>query len=121
MISAKHLAGLAISLGAASVPLAATAADTWAEELYQLRCATCHGNAGQGTRDAVPATGPALKGNPFVVNGSVAAIRTVIRKGRNGQKRLYDDTYPNMPAFGDEAVSDAERLAKWLKEDLQTK
>ena len=121
MISAKHLACFAISLGATSLSLPAAADDSWAGELYALRCATCHGKDGQGTRDLVPATGPALKGNPFVVNGSVTAIRNVIRNGRSGQKRLYNDTYPNMPGFGDEAVSDPERLAKWLKEDLQKK
>jgi mono/diheme cytochrome c family protein len=87
---------------------------------YQLRCATCHGDKGQGTRNwGVPPTGPALKGNPFVVNGSPAAIRTVIRKGRSGTKRLYDDAYPNMPSFGAEVVPDVDGLVTYLKGDLQ--
>ena len=86
---------------------------------YQLRCGMCHGTTGQGTRATLPSLGPALKGNPFVVNGSPAAIKTVIRKGRQGQKRLYDDTYPNMPAFGAEAVTDVDELVAYLKGGLQ--
>jgi mono/diheme cytochrome c family protein len=87
---------------------------------YQMRCATCHGNEGQGTRNwGVPPTGPALKGNPFVVNGSPVALRTVIRKGRAGSKRLYDDAYPNMPSFGPGAVPDVDALVTFLKTDLQ--
>jgi mono/diheme cytochrome c family protein len=87
---------------------------------YQMRCATCHGVEGQGTKGvAMPATGPALKANPFVVNGSPAALRNVIRKGRTGPQRLYDDTFPNMPGFGAEAVPDVEGLVAYLKGDLQ--
>jgi mono/diheme cytochrome c family protein len=119
MTASKRVARLAVCLGALFVAVPACADDKWAAELYLLRCATCHGADGQGTKHLVPATGPALKGNPFVVNGSIAAIRNVIRKGRSGSRRLYNDTYPNMPGFGDEAVNDPERLAKWLKEDLQ--
>ena len=84
-----------------------------------MRCAACHGSEGQGTKGTTPALAPALKGNPFVVNGSPAAIRTVIRKGRSGQKRLYNDTYPNMPSFGPEAVPDVDALVAFLKGDLQ--
>jgi mono/diheme cytochrome c family protein len=118
-MTALRVARLAVCLGTLFVAFPAASEDRWAADLYSLRCATCHGVDGTGTRNLVPATGPALKGNPFVVNGSIAALRTVIRKGRSGSRRLYNDTYPNMPGFGDEAVSDADRLAKWLKEDLQ--
>ena len=87
---------------------------------YQLRCATCHGDRGQGTRNwGVPPTGPALKGNPFVANGSPAAIAQVIRKGRQGARRLYDDAYPNMPAFDVGMVPDVDALVAYLKGDLQ--
>jgi len=89
------------------------------KEFYMTRCAACHGSAGQGTKHLVPALGPALKGNPFITSGGVAAIKAVIRKGRSGQKRLYDDTYPNMPAFGPEAVPDAEAVIAYLKGDMQ--
>lgn len=108
----------ASALLAALVPISAAAA-TDAPANYQLRCAHCHGTNGQGTRATLPSLGPALKGNPFVVNGSPAAIKNVIRKGRQGQKRLYDDTYPNMPSFGFEVVPDTDALVAYLKGDLQ--
>lgn len=105
----------------AAAALTSTAANSAfdAPGYFQLRCATCHGTEGQGTKGVMPALGPALKGNPFIVNGSPAAIRTVIRKGRSGQKRLYNDTYPNMPSFGSEAVPDVDALVAYLKGDLQ--
>ena len=108
---------VAIACSAASLPsLAAFDAAGY----YDMRCATCHGDKGQGTRNwGVPPTGPALKNNPFIVNGSPAAIRQVIRKGRSGTRRLYDDAYPNMPAFGPEMVPDVDALVGFLKGDLQ--
>ena len=109
---------LVSALFTALVPIPTLAA-TDAAANYQLRCAHCHGTNGQGTRASIPPLGPALKGNPFVVNGSPAAIRTVIRKGRQGQKRLYDDAYPNMPSFGFENVPDVDALVGYLKGDLQ--
>jgi len=109
---------LATALFAALVPIPA-AAQTDAAANYTLRCSHCHGSNGQGTRATLPSLGPALKGNPFIVNGSPAAIKNVIRKGRQGQKRLYDDTYPNMPSFGFEVVPDADALVAYLKGDLQ--
>jgi mono/diheme cytochrome c family protein len=114
----KTLVASAVLLGGMLSPAAALAA-TDAAAMYQLRCGHCHGSNGQGTRATLPSLGPALKGNPFVVNGSPAAIKAVIRKGRQGQKRLYDDTYPNMPSFGFENVPDADALVAYLKGDLQ--
>ena len=99
-------------------PVAASAAFD-AQGNYALRCGYCHGNAGQGTRATNPPLGPALRGNPFVVNGSPAALRQVIRKGRQGDKRLYNDAYPNMPAFDQGTVEDVDALVAYLKGDLQ--
>lgn len=114
----KTLIASIILLGGTLAPVAAIAA-TDAAEMYKLRCSACHGANGQGTRASLPSLGPALKGNPFIVNGSPAAIRNVIRKGRSGQKRIYDDTYPNMPSFGFEVVPDTDALVAYLKGDLQ--
>lgn len=114
----KTLIATLVLLGGTLAPAAALAAND-AAEMYKLRCSGCHGSAGQGTRGTLPSLGPALKGNPFIVNGSPAAIKGVIRKGRSGQKRLYDDTYPNMPAYGFEVVPDPEALVAYLKGDLQ--
>ena len=86
---------------------------------YLLRCASCHGRDGEGTKHDYPQTGPALKGNPFVQNAPATAIVAVIRKGRTGRQRLYHDTYPNMPSFGVEAVPHVEDLVAYLKGDLQ--
>jgi mono/diheme cytochrome c family protein len=114
----RSLLATALFLAGAFLPTASSAAFD-ATGYYQMRCSSCHGSEGQGTRASMPALAPALKGNPFVVNGSPAAIRTVIRKGRAGQKRLYNDTYPNMPSFGAEAVPDVDALVAYLKGDLQ--
>jgi mono/diheme cytochrome c family protein len=114
----KTLIASAILLGGMLSPAEAFAMND-AAEMYKLRCSACHGANGQGTRASLPSLGPALKGNPFVVSGSPAAIKSVIRKGRSGQKRLYDDTYPNMPSFGFEVVPDPEALIAFLKGDLQ--
>ena len=114
----KTLFASAILLGGMLSPAAALAVSD-AAEAYKLRCSHCHGSNGQGTRASLPALGPALKGNPFVVNGSPAAIKAVIRKGRQGQKRLYDDTYPNMPSFGFENIPDTDAMVAYLKGDMQ--
>jgi mono/diheme cytochrome c family protein len=89
------------------------------KEYYMLRCATCHGADGQGSRHQTPPLAPALKGNPFITEGSPTAIRNVIRKGRAGQKRLYDDAYPNMPSFGVEVVPDVDAVVTYLKGNMQ--
>jgi mono/diheme cytochrome c family protein len=114
----RSLVASALFFAGAIFPTAASAAFD-APAFYQLRCSGCHGTEGQGTRASLPSLGPALKGNPFIVNGSPAAIRTVIRKGRSGQKRLYNDTYPNMPSFGAEVVPDVDGLVAYIKGDLQ--
>lgn len=88
-------------------------------DLYRLRCATCHGANGQGTNDDYPRLAPALRGNPFVQHAPAAAIIQVIRKGRTGEQRLYHESYPNMPAFGAQAVFDVDGLVQFLKTDLQ--
>ena len=43
-------------------------------------CAACHGQKGEGSP-----IGPALKGNEFIKNSDIAAIKQVILKGRSGK------------------------------------
>lgn len=117
MVTRSLFASALIAAGAL-VPIPATA-EIDAAAIYAVRCSNCHGANGQGTRATLPSLGPALKGNPFIVNGSPAAIKQVIRKGRSGQKRLYDDTFPNMPSFGPEPVPDVDALVAYLKGGLQ--
>lgn len=87
--------------------------------VYRLRCGSCHGAKGEGTDHEWPRLAPALKGNPFVRNAPAAAVIDVIRLGRNGRERLYKESYPNMPAFGAEAVPDVEALVHYMKTELQ--
>ncbi len=117
MVSRSFVASVLFIAGALS-PIAANAAFD-AVAAYQLRCGACHGDQGQGTKGMIPSLGPALKGNPFVVSGSADAVKNVIRKGRGGKKRLYNEAYPNMPAYGAEFVSDIDALVAYLKGDLQ--
>ena len=96
-----------------------TGASQMYRNLFRLRCSSCHGANGEGTNDEYPKLGPALKGNPFILNAPTVAIVNVIRLGRAGRQRLYHETFPNMPAFGVEMVPDADGLADFLKNDLQ--
>jgi mono/diheme cytochrome c family protein len=97
----------------------ATASEVDAAGYYKLRCATCHGVNGEGTRDKSPSLGPPLRGNPLVVNAPAEMLASIIRHGRGGQQRAYDDAYPNMPAFDAGLVPDAVGLATYLKTVLQ--
>jgi mono/diheme cytochrome c family protein len=106
---------LSLAAGFAAQPVAA---DVDAEALYQLRCAGCHGVDGEGTKNKAPALGPALKGNPLVVNAPANVLIGVIRNGRGGQQRAYKK-FPNMPMFGVEMVPDVEGLVEYLKTGLQ--
>lgn len=106
---------------AACLPFGASAADNdIGKDVYQLRCASCHGVNGLGPEEGgMPKLGPALKGNAFVQNAPYEAIYELIRNGRGGVARVYDDEYPNMPAFGPEAVTDVRALVEYLKNGLQ--
>jgi len=110
-VAAGILAGLPAAQAAAS--------EVDAAGYYKMRCATCHGVNGEGTRDRSPSLGPPLRGNPFVISAPVEMLMSVIRHGRGGQQRAYDDAYPNMPAFDAGMVPDALGLATYLKTVLQ--
>lgn len=116
----SHLLGAPLLLSASlcfATPAAATDVD--AAGYYQLRCASCHGASGEGTRDKSPSLGPPLRGNPLVINAPAEMLVNIIRHGRGGQQRVYDDAYPNMPAFDAGMVPDAMGLAVYLKTVLQ--
>ena len=76
-------------------------------------CAACHGQKGEGSP-----IGPALKGNEFIKNSDIAAIKQVILKGRSGKDRKHPNFPADMPA---QALSDAdaEAVAKYEKTELQ--
>lgn len=98
---------------------AASASEVDAAGYYKLRCASCHGANGEGTRDRSPSLGPPLRGNPLVINAPAELLANIIRHGRGGQQRVYDDAYPNMPAFDAGMVPDVIGLAIYLKTVLQ--
>jgi mono/diheme cytochrome c family protein len=116
----NFLAPLLLSTGLGFATVVA-ASDVDAAGYYKLRCATCHGANGEGTRDKSPSLGPPLRGNPLVVNAPAELLMSIIRHGRGGQQRVYDDAYPNMPAFDAGLVPDALGLANFLKTVLQQK
>jgi hypothetical protein len=60
-----------------------------------------------------------LRGNPLVINAPAELLANIIRHGRGGQQRVYDDAYPNMPAFDAGMVPDVIGLAIYLKTVLQ--
>jgi mono/diheme cytochrome c family protein len=97
----------------------AAASDVDAAGYYQMRCASCHGATGEGTRHKSPSLGPPLRGNPLVINAPAELLAKIIRHGRGGQQRVYDDAYPNMPAFDAGMVPDVMGLAIYLKTVLQ--
>ncbi len=117
-MSIRSFGASALCIAGALFPVAANAAYD-AAGAYTLRCSSCHGDKGQGTKGVSPTLGPALKANPFIVAGSADAIKNIIRKGRGGKKRLYNESYPNMPAFGAEFVSDIDAMVAYLKGDMQ--
>lgn len=121
----KHLKCALLSglFALAYLPFSADAQDSGndvGKDVYQLRCASCHGANGLGPEEGgMPKLGPALKGNAFVMNAPYEVLYALIRNGRGGAARSYDDEYPNMPAFGAGAVPDVRVLVEYLKGDLQ--
>jgi mono/diheme cytochrome c family protein len=88
--------------------------------VYQARCATCHGPHGEGTKGfEIPATGPALKGDGFIIASPESAIATVIRHGRTGARRHFNDTFPDMPSFDGSRIEDLRPLIHYLKGEMQ--
>jgi mono/diheme cytochrome c family protein len=111
---------IAASVLAVGLPIyPASASEVDAAGYYEMRCATCHGASGEGTRDKSPSLGPPLRGNPLVMHAPAEMLMDIIRHGRGGQQRAYDDAYPNMPAFDAGMVPDALGLATFLKTVLQ--
>lgn len=109
----------ALSIVASLALSQASASEIDAADYYKLRCATCHGADGEGTRHKSPSLGPPLRDNPFVIHAPVEMLTRLIRHGRGGQQRVYDDAYPNMPAFDAGLVPDAAGLVHYLKTVLQ--
>jgi len=88
--------------------------------IYEARCETCHGLHGRGTKGyEIPATGPALQGDPFIINTPEIVIAQVIRNGRTGARRTFNDTFADMPSFDGSRIPDLRPLIAYLKGDMQ--
>lgn len=81
---------------------------------YEVSCASCHGDDGEG----VSAFGPPLRGNVLVVNSPPGPIIQVIQEGRFNRNRAYPE-YPGMPAFGKLRAGEARALVDFMKTGLQ--
>lgn len=92
----------------------ATTAQADAATTYSTQCAACHAKDGTG----IPGLAPALKGNSFVTEGDVQAIRDTILQGRQGAQKKYTDYPAAMPPWplSDEEVA---ALIVYLRGPLQ--
>jgi mono/diheme cytochrome c family protein len=89
-------------------------------DIFVVHCETCHGLHGEGTKGhQIPSTGPALQGDPFVIAAPPVAIASVIRNGRTGARRLYNDVFPHMPSVDASMIEDLRPLIAYLKGDMQ--
>lgn len=90
------------------------------KDIYEVRCSTCHGEGGDGNVGKImPVTAPPLRGNQFIISAPDKMIADVIRHGRTGARRHYDDTYPDMPSFDASMIEDIRPLIAYLKGDMQ--
>jgi len=91
------------------------------KDIYEVRCSTCHGENGDGNVGKImPLTAPPLKGDQFVISAPDKMIADVIRHGRTGARRHFDDTYADMPSFDASMIEDLRPLIAYLKGDMQS-
>jgi len=91
------------------------------KDIYEVRCMTCHGENGDGNVNKImPITAPPLKGDQFVISAPDKMIADVIRHGRTGARRHYDDTFADMPSFDASMIEDLRPLIAYLKGDMQS-
>lgn len=84
------------------------------EKQYQVHCASCHGDWGQG----IGIFGPPLKEDAFVVSGGAGIIAQTIIEGRQGPKKHFR-AYSGMPEFNQLSVGQVDAIVDYLKHGLQ--
>jgi mono/diheme cytochrome c family protein len=84
-----------------------------AEKLFGQKCAVCHGAHGEGTQ-----TGPAQKGDEFIMTAHPSALKHVIMEGRSGAMKEYTEIPVDMPK-GLVSEAEADALVTFLQRDLQ--
>jgi mono/diheme cytochrome c family protein len=102
---------LMVAVGCLGFWTEASAVD--AEKVFSQKCAVCHGANGEGT-----ATGPAQRGDEFIMTANPADVKHVIMQGRSGAAKEYPSIPVDMPKG---LVSDAEAdaLVTFLQGELQ--
>jgi mono/diheme cytochrome c family protein len=103
--------GVMVMSGCLGFGTEASAVD--AEKLFSQKCAVCHGANGEGT-----ATGPAQKGDEFIMTAKPAALKQVIMEGRSGAAKEYPTIPVDMPK-GLVSEAEADALVRFLQGDLQ--
>ena len=93
------------------IPEASLALD--GAQLFSSKCVACHGSKGKGTQ-----VGPALRGDPFVIQGAPEEIKKVIMTGRTEKEKKYPNIMIPMPT-GLASEAEADALVTYLKGDLQ--
>jgi mono/diheme cytochrome c family protein len=103
--------GLMLAISGLGFGTSAFAVD--AQKLFSEKCAVCHGAKGEGT-----ATGPAQRGDEFIVTAKPTDVKRVIMEGRAGADKLYPNIPVDMPR-GLVSEAEADALVTFLRSDLQ--
>jgi mono/diheme cytochrome c family protein len=107
----RRTLSLVIAIGCLGLGTEASAVD--AAKLFSQKCAVCHGANGEGT-----ATGPAQKGDEFIMTAHPADLKHVIMEGRSGAAKEYPNIPVDMPK-GLVSAAEADALVTFLQRDLQ--
>lgn len=84
--------------------------------IFKVRCASCHGQNGEGLRGMAPS----LKGNKFITDKRVEDIKQVILEGRSGASKKYNvKEFPIDMPKSTISYTDADEVARFLQGDLQ--
>jgi cytochrome c oxidase cbb3-type subunit III len=105
---------IAAALAAVATFQVATARAASGEDIFRTNCVSCHGKNGQGT----PGLAPALKGDAFVVSGSIQDIENTIQNGRTGGQKHYKNLALSMPAWH-LSPDDLKAVISYIRGDLQ--
>ena len=111
-MNTRHIGYMIILVATLTLSPLASASD--GKTVFENTCAACHGAKGQGT----PGMAPALKGDHFVIKGSLAEIENTIQNGRSGDKKKYKDIHMDMPAWH-LPEADIKAVVAYLRGDLQ--
>ena len=102
------LVALVVSFAFAGTALADGAA------IYKAKCASCHGQKGEGMKGLAPAH----KGNEFITKGKAEDLVKLVLEGRIGAAKKYKEFPIDMPKSG-LSDADAAEVVKFLQGDLQ--